>query len=168
MNKLHIIGNLTRDPELRSVATSDGQANVCDFTVAVNRRGGSNGQNEADYFRVTAWRGLADNCKKYLAKGRKVAVVGPVSCRTYVGNDGVTRASLEVKADEVEFLTPRQDGQQPGAPAYHNAQPQYQNAQPAYQNAQPAYQNAPVQQQPQQRVDQRSGYPVIDDEELPF
>ncbi len=129
--------------------------------MAVNRRGGNNGQNEADYFRVTAWRGLADNCKKYLAKGRKVSVVGPVSCRTYTGNDGVTRASLEVKADEVEFLTPRQDGQQQGgAPAYQNAQPQYQ--------APPAYQAAPAQQPPRQQVDPRSGYPIIDDEELPF
>lgn len=166
MNKLTIIGNLTRDPELRTVNGQEGPANVCDFTVAVNRRSGNNGQNEADYFRVTAWRGLADNCKKYLAKGRKVAVVGPVSCRTYTGNDGVTRASLEVKADEVEFLTPRQDGQQPnqgGASAYQNAQPTYQSAPPVYQNA-PAQQQYPQQQQ----VDPRSGYPIVDDEELPF
>lgn len=175
MNKVFIIGNLTRDPELRTVNGQDGPASVCDFTVAVNRRGGNNGQNEADYFRVTAWRGLADNCKKYLAKGRKVSVVGPVSCRTYTGNDGVTRASLEVKADEVEFLTPRQDGQQQGgAPAYQNAQPQYQHQQPQYQNPQPqyqappAYQAAPAQQPPRQQVDPRSGYPIIDDEELPF
>ena len=163
MNKLTIIGNLTRDPELRTVNGQDGPANVCDFTVAVNRRGGNNGQNEADYFRVTAWRGLADNCKKYLAKGRKVAVIGPVSCRTYTGNDGATRASLEVKADEVEFLTPRQDGQQQGGA------PAYQNAQPAYQNAPPAYQGAPAQNQyPQQRVDQQSGFVQVDEEELPF
>ena len=163
MNKLHIIGNLTRDPELRTVNGQEGQVNVCDFTVAVNRRGGNNGQNEADYFRVTAWRGLADNCKRYLAKGRKVAVIGPVSCRTYTGNDGATRASLEVKAEEVEFLTPRQDGQQQGGA------PAYQNAQPAYQNAPPAYQSAPAQYQyPQQRVDQQSGFVQVDEEELPF
>ena len=111
MNKTFIIGNLTRDPELRTVNGQDGPISVCDFTVAVNRRNrGSNGQNEADYFRVTAWRGLGDNCKKFLAKGRKVSVVGAVSCRTYVGNDGVTRASMEITADEVEFLTPKQDG----------------------------------------------------------
>ena len=165
MNKVMLIGNLTRDPE--TGATKDG-VGWTRFTIAVRKRFRRDGEQDADFVRVTAWRQLGESCAKYLAKGRKVAVVGPVSCRTYVGNDGVTRASLEVKADEVEFLTPRQDGQQPGAPAYHNAQPQYQNAQPAYQNAQPAYQNAPVQQQPQQRVDQRSGYPVIDDEELPF
>ena len=96
---------------------------MCDFTVAVNRRNG-NGQNDADYFRVTAWRGLGDNCKKYLAKGRKACVVGPVSCRTYTANDGSVRASLEMTAEDVEFLTPRQEqGAQQSAPQ-QPAQPQ--------------------------------------------
>ena len=110
MNKLTIIGNLTRDPELRTTQTG---VNVCDFTVAVNRRGRrdqNSNQPEADFFRVTAWRELGENASKYLAKGRKVAVIGPVSVRTYTGNDGVTRASLEVTADDIEYLTPRSDG----------------------------------------------------------
>ena len=101
MNKLTIIGNLARDPELRTVR--DG-ISVCDFTVAVNRRGSrqntANGQSDADFFRVTAWRQLGELCAKYLAKGRKVCVVGPVSARTYTANDGTTRVSLEVTADE--------------------------------------------------------------------
>lgn len=104
MNKITIIGNLTRDPELRS--TRDGIA-VCSFTVAVNRRAKPGQPQEADYFRVTAWRGLAENCKKFLGKGRKVAVVGSVSVSTYTGNDGSTRASLDVTADDVEFLSAR-------------------------------------------------------------
>ena len=95
MNKLTIIGNLARDPELRTVR--DG-ISVCDFTVAVNRRGSrqntANGQSDADFFRVTAWRQLGELCAKYLAKGRKVCVVGPVSARTYTANDGTTRVSL--------------------------------------------------------------------------
>lgn len=103
MNKTVIIGNLTRNPELRT--TQDGTM-VCNFTVAVNRRA-RGGQQEADFFRVTAWRALGENCAKYLAKGRKVAVIGPVSARAYTGNDGQTRATLELTADEVEFLTPR-------------------------------------------------------------
>lgn len=110
MNKLMIIGNLTRDPELRTTQTG---VNVCDFTVAVNRRqkkDQNSQQPEADFFRVTAWRELGENASKYLAKGRKVAVIGPVSVRTYTGNDGVTRASLEVTADDIEYLTPRSDG----------------------------------------------------------
>lgn len=151
MNKLTIIGNLTRDPELRQVNTQDGPVNVCDFSVAVNRRGrGSNGQNEVDYFRVTTWRGLGENCSKYLAKGRKVAVVGEVSCRTYTGSDGVTRASMEVRAEDVEFLTPRQDGQ--GAPSGGQSAPSA--------PAQPQYE--------QQRLDTQTGYERVDEEELPF
>ena len=101
MNKLTIIGNLTRDPELR---TTQSGLNVCTFTVAVNRRrSAASDQPEADYFRVTAWRALADNCNKFLAKGRKVAVVGPVMVNTYTANDGTTRASMEVTADDVEL-----------------------------------------------------------------
>ncbi len=94
MNKVILIGNLTRDPELRTTPSGD---SVCSFTIAVNRRRRSNaeaGQPEADFFRVSAWRQLGENCAKYLAKGRKVFVSGPVTCRTYVGNDGQTRASL--------------------------------------------------------------------------
>ena len=102
MNKLTIIGNVTKDPTLR--ATPQG-ISVCDFTVAVNRRKG--GENDTDFFRVTAWRQLGENCAKYLAKGRKVCVVGAVSARTYQTNDGQTRVSLEVVADDVEFLSPR-------------------------------------------------------------
>ena len=114
MNKLTIIGNLTRDPELRTTSTG---VSVCDFTVAVNRRqrrDAQNGQPEADFFRVSAWRERGELCSRYLAKGRKVCVIGPVSVRTYTGNDGVTRASLEVTADEVEFLSSRSDAEAAG------------------------------------------------------
>ena len=119
MNKLTIIGNLTRDPELR---TTTAGINVCTFTVAVNRRGrrdDQNGQPEADFFRVTAWRQLADICSKYLQKGRKVCVIGPVSVHTFTGNDGANHASLEVTADDVEFLSSRNEGEAGafGAPA---------------------------------------------------
>ena len=104
MNKLNIIGNLCNDPQLRS--TKDGIP-VCSFNVAVNRRKGAEAGQEADFFRVTAWRGLAEICSKYLAKGRKVAVSGSVSVSTYTGQDGKTRASMDVNADDIEFLTPK-------------------------------------------------------------
>ena len=102
MNKLTIIGNLTRDPELR---TTTAGVNVCDFTVAVNRRQKREGQPEADFFHVTAWRQLGENCAKFLTKGRKVCCVGAVSVRTYQSNNGETKASLEVTAEDVEFLS---------------------------------------------------------------
>jgi single-strand DNA-binding protein len=104
MNKWIGIGNLTRDPELRT--TTNGTP-VCTFTIAVNRRHAQQNQPDADFFRITAWRGLADLCQKYLAKGRKVCVTGSVSVSTYEGKDGTTRASLEVTAEDVEFLSPR-------------------------------------------------------------
>lgn len=105
MNKLTIIGNLTRDPELRVTQTG---VNVCTFTVAVNRRKAQNNQTpEADFFKVTAWRERGELCAKFLQKGKKACVIGPVSVSTYTGNDGTTRAILEVTADEVEFLSPR-------------------------------------------------------------
>ena len=109
MNRLTIIGNLTRDPEQR---TTPSGATVCSFTVAVNRRNRRDAQNnqpEADFFRVSAWNQLGETCARYLAKGRKVAVVGPVSVHTYQGNDGQARATLEVMANEVEFLSSRSD-----------------------------------------------------------
>lgn len=106
MNKLTIIGNLTRDPELRTLNSG---VSVCTFTVAVNRRRKAEGQPEADFFRVSAWRQLGESCAKYLSKGRKVAVVGVVSVQTYQANDGTTRASLEVTADDVEFLSSRNE-----------------------------------------------------------
>lgn len=108
MNKLTIIGNLTRGPETR--VTQSGSS-VCSFTVAVNRRGQD---DKTDFFRVSAWNKTGETCQKYLAKGRKVAVTGPVSVSTYTGQDGKTYANLEVMAQDVEFLTP--NGEKP-APA---------------------------------------------------
>ena len=115
MNKLIIIGNLTRDPEVRTTPSGD---NVTSFTVAVNRRtrrDAQSNQPDADFFRVSAWRQLGENCGKYLAKGRKVCVSGPVTARLYQANDGTTRVSLEVTADDVEFLTSRAEADAMGS-----------------------------------------------------
>lgn len=102
MNRLMIIGNVVRDPELRTTASG---VNVCTFTVAVNRRHGT--EETADFFRVSAWRLLAEHCAKYLSKGRKVAVNGDVTLSMYTGKDGTQKASMEVTAQDVEFLSPK-------------------------------------------------------------
>jgi len=104
VNRLTIIGNLVKNPELR---TTQSKISVCSFTVAVNKRHPAEGGPDADYFKVTAWRERGELCAKFLQKGKKVCVIGPVSVSTYTGNDGTTRAQLEVTADEVEFLSPR-------------------------------------------------------------
>lgn len=104
MQILTIIGNLVRDPETRTTQSGN---SVCSFTVAVNRRRKTEGQQEADFFRVSAWNQLGENCQKYLAKGRKVCVVGTVSAHAYTTQDGKAGASLEVMANNVEFLSAR-------------------------------------------------------------
>ena len=102
MNSITIIGNLTKNPELRS--TTDGTS-VCGFTVAVNRPKTKTNQDPgADFFNVNAWRQKGEVCAKYLQKGSKVAVTGRISLRTWE-KDGKHGASLEVTADDVEFLS---------------------------------------------------------------
>ena len=107
MNRITVIGNLTGDPQ--SHTTQDGK-NVCNFSVAANRKKKIQGQPEADFFRVAAWGKTGEACQKYLAKGRKVAVVGSVSVSTYTAQDGTFRANMEVFAEDVEFLTPGNQG----------------------------------------------------------
>lgn len=194
MEKLIITGNLTRDPESR--VTQSG-INVCTFTVAVNKpltksQKDAGQQAQAKFFRVSAWRELGDNCQKYLAKGRKVMVVGTVDVNAYIGNqDGQAHASLEVTANEVEFLTPRNEqegGQAPaqGYPAPGPAQapaPQYapQYGQPPQQYGQaPQYATPPQPQYPQQQQMQYApppqaapaaapaGFTPVETDDLPF
>lgn len=108
MNTLHIIGNLTANPKSRVVNTANGTSTVCDFTVATNRY--ANGQKIAEYFRITLWERAAGNAMKYLTKGRKVAVTGPVEGHAYIGSDGKPRVSLEIRqVKEIEYLNSRQD-----------------------------------------------------------
>lgn len=139
MNKLIIIGNLTADPVLNQRQSGEQNVSVCNFTVAANSGFGDN--QKTTYFRVNAWRGLADTCAKYLAKGRKVCVVGAVSARSYTGNDGNIYTTLEVRADEVEFCSTSND----------------RSAAPAQQA--PNY-DAPVEQPPATQV--------VETDELPF
>lgn len=105
MNKCMIIGNLVRDPEVKTM--NDG-GTVCQFTVAVNRKLRS-GEKTADYVNVSAWERLADLCVQYLAKGDKVMVSGRASARGWIGRDGNARAAMEISANEVEFLSSRRD-----------------------------------------------------------
>ena len=114
MNKIFIIGNLTKDPETRSTPSG---ASVCSFTVAVNRRFAKEGEErQTDFFRVNAWRGLAENCQRFLSKGRKVAVIGEMQPRSYEDKDGKTRCSLDIAADEVEFLSDPEKKTEKAAP----------------------------------------------------
>ena len=105
MNKVILIGNLTRDPELSE--TPNGVP-VCRFAIAVSRDyANANGTRETDFFNITVWRGRAENCGKYLKKGNKVAVFGSIQNRSYEDKDGIKRNVTDIIANEVEFLTPK-------------------------------------------------------------
>ena len=138
MNKVYLIGNLTRDPELR--ATQSG-VSVCNFSIAVNHRfrNAQTGQQETDFFNIIAWRQLGELCGKFLMKGKKVAIVGSIQTRTYKAQDGSKRTAFDIVADEVEFLSPA--GEAPGTGRTEYSAP-------------PASLSA--------------GFTQVDDEELPF
>ena len=103
MNKVILVGNLTRDPEL--ITTTNG-VSLCRFTLAVQRRfAGQDGEREADFVNIVVWRAQADNCYKYLKKGSKCGVVGSLQTRSYDAQDGTKRYSTDVVAEEVEFLS---------------------------------------------------------------
>lgn len=103
MNKVFLIGRLTRDPELRFTPANG--VPVTNFTLAVDRPFlNQKGEREADFIRIVCWRRLAENCANNLNKGRLVAVFGRLQVRNYETPDGQRRTISEVIADEVQFL----------------------------------------------------------------
>ena len=110
MNKVILVGNLTKDPELSE--TPSGVA-VCKFSLAVSRDyTNAEGNRDTDFFNITVWRSRAENCGKYLKKGNKVAIVGSLQTRSYEDKDGIKRNVTDIIASEVEFLTPKQQANQ--------------------------------------------------------
>ena len=110
MNKIILIGNLTRDPELQTTTSG---VSVCRFSLAVTRRFANNeGERDADFINIVVWRNQAENCHKYLKKGSKCAVVGRIQTSSYDAQDGSQRYTTDVVADEVEFIsTTRSNGE---------------------------------------------------------
>ena len=112
MNKVFLIGNLTRDPEL---ATTNSGVSVCRFALAVSRNfSNADGERETDFLNIIVWRGQAENCHKYLKKGSKCAISGSIQTRSYDAQDGTKRYVTEIVAENVEFLSTKsnQDGQE--------------------------------------------------------
>lgn len=109
MNKVYLIGNLTRDPEVSETGSG---LTLCRFSIAVNRNySSSDGERQTDFFNITVWRALAENCGKYLKKGSKVAVVGSLQNRSYEDKDGIKRNVTDIVANEVEFLSSKNSGE---------------------------------------------------------
>ena len=105
MNKVVLIGRLTRDPELRYTGSN---IPVATFSLAVNRNfSNQNGEREADFINIVVWRKQAENVKNYLTQGSQVAIDGRIQTRSYDDQQGQKRYITEVIADNVEFLGSR-------------------------------------------------------------
>ena len=114
MNKVQLVGRLTRDPELRTTANG---VSVCSFTVAVNRRfRNPQGEYEADFINCVAWRQSAELLAKYFTKGRMVGIVGSIQTRNYDNKEGQRVYVTEVSVEEVHFVESRNASTQAGAP----------------------------------------------------
>ena len=131
MNRAILVGNLTKDPELKVLASG---ISVCSFTIAVSRRfQNQQGEREADFIPIVVWRAQAESCSKFLRKGSKCAVAGNIQTRSYDAQDGTKRYVTEVVADEVQFLDSRAGvGQDAGMPAPVASPAQKPRSTPAY------------------------------------
>jgi single-strand DNA-binding protein len=113
MNKAMIMGRLTRDPEIK---TTPSQVAVATFTLAVDRRfKNANGEKQADFIPVVAWRNNADFVGKYIKKGSKIIVIGSIQTRTYDDKDGKKVYVTEIVADDIEFAESKRDDNAPGS-----------------------------------------------------
>ena len=158
LNKIFIMGRLTRDPELRR--TQSGTA-VTSFSLAVDRDYKSqSGEKETDFIDVVAWRSTAEFVSKYFQKGSLIAIEGSLQTRQYQDKNGNNRTAVEVVANNISFAGPKSSNQGGGA--------NYQNSAPAYQNAAPA-RPAAVEAAPSYSAGSADDFAVIDDsDDLPF
>lgn len=110
LNKVILIGNLTKDPELAETSSGISYTNL---SVAVSRPFvNEDGERATDFFNVTVWRTQAENCAKYLAKGKKVSIIARLQNRTYEDRDGNKRYVNDIIAEEVEFLSPSKSSEE--------------------------------------------------------
>lgn len=172
MLQLIIIGNLVRDPE---TGTTDGGVNWCRFTVAARKKYAKEGEPDAEFVRVTAWRGLGDTCAKYLQKGRAVSVIGEPKAHAWIAtkgeHQGEARGEFEMNADSVEFINTGNGG--------GDRKPTDADAPPARRSDAPAgvdpetgeIRSAPAVRQTTMTdamMDPASGFTAVETDELPF
>ena len=131
MNRVELVGRLTRDPELRH--TPNGAA-TCNLTVAIDRMPDQNGNRQADFIPVVTWNRQAENVAKYLTKGRLVAVEGRIQTRNYEDKDGKRVYVTEVVASNVQFLESKNSSSNSGGQGFDNNS--YSQPMPDYDNNQ--------------------------------
>lgn len=121
MNKVFLIGRLTRDPELRYTASN---VAVTTFSIAVDRNfSNASGEREADFINIVVWRKQAENVKNYIHKGSQIAIDGRIQSRSYDDTDGKKRYVTEVIADNVQFLDSRNSGNQANNSSLNSNEP---------------------------------------------
>jgi len=159
MNNVTIVGRLTRDPEIRW--TTESKA-IATFKVAIDRGKDKNGNDRgADFPRVTVFGRQAENCEKYLRKGRLVSVVGKIHTDSYE-KDGQKIYTTDIVADRVEFLEWGESAPRQQMPQQGYTQPQYQNNQ--YTPAQQTFAQQPIKIQ----TNVPAGWEIVDDDDIPF
>lgn len=107
MNKVVLIGRITKDPELRFIPGSG--AAVCTFSIAVDRRKVKDKEQVTDFFKIVVWGKQGENVANYMCKGRLIGISGRIENRSYEGNDGIKRYVTEIVAEEVQFLEKKSD-----------------------------------------------------------
>ena len=105
MNKVILIGRLVKDPELK---TTQSQIAFCGFTIAVDRKFKTNGEKQADFINIVAWRDRAEFIGKYFQKGSKIGIIGSIQTRDYLDKDGKKIYVTEIIVDEAEFVDSKQ------------------------------------------------------------
>ena len=153
MNSVVLIGRLTRDPELRY--TSGSQMAVATFTIAIDRPVRAGGEKQTDFPRVTVFGKQAENCEKYLAKGRLVGVQGRLQTGSYTNKDGATVYTTDVVADRVEFLEWGDRNERAGGGRYQGSQSG-------------SYQDRPQQSSADKDMGVPEGFQAIQDDDIPF
>lgn len=126
LNKVVLIGNLTADPELKQTQSG---ISVVSFTIAINRRVKKEGQPDADFVRIVAWRKTAEIVGQYFKKGKPILVCGSIQSRSYTDNQGNKRSVTEVVADEVGFAESKSESQSDASQYVPDAysQPQFED-----------------------------------------
>ena len=164
MNKVVLIGRITKDPEVRY--TQSGVPTVS-FTLAVDRGIRDNqGNRQADFISCVAWRSQADFISRYIKKGFLLAIDGRIQTGQYQTQDGQTRYTTDVVVDNIENLQPREQNSQPQQTGYQQTQYQQSNPYQGYNN--PTYGQAPQYRQPQQATAPQTFNVDVADDDLPF
>lgn len=122
MNKVFLIGNLTRDPE--TIKTTNGNK-ISRFDLAVNRRFTQDGEQKTDFFRVTSFRNLAEVVENYLTKGSKIALSGSINMTKWEDKEGNEHKGVEIVADEIEFISIKRLEDQPKPEEKSRRRPKY-------------------------------------------